>query len=66
MGWGTDPDTLSHAMAVGAANRTGAREDTADWWETYRSAYDPVGDGEEYFARIDAIIIELRQKEEQP
>ncbi|NTF17988.1 hypothetical protein G6L37_06195 [Agrobacterium rubi] len=58
MGWGCDPDTLSMAMAEGAAERTGHPQDSLEYKIAYREAYQPVDEteGNEYLAALDKEI----------
>lgn len=62
MSWGDDPDTLSMALAEGAAERTGHPEGSLEYLIAYRAAYDPVGDieGNEYLVELDREIDELK------
>jgi lysophospholipase L1-like esterase len=63
MSWGADPDTLSMAIAEGAAERTGHPEGSLEYLKAYRAAYDPVDDaeGNPYLAALDKEITELEK-----
>ncbi len=64
MGWGTDPDRLSIAMAQGVAERTGYSEESLEYKIAYRDSYAPVGDteGNEYLDALDKEIDDLKRK----
>lgn len=64
MSWGCDPDTLSMAIAQGAAERTGHPEGSLEYLVAYRDAYEPVGEieGNEYLEALDKEIEVLRAR----
>lgn len=64
MSWGADPDTLSMAIAEGAAEQTGHPEGSLEYLRAYRAAYEPVDDceGNPYLASIDKEIEALEKR----